>query len=64
MENKIKVYNTLSQKKEDLIPFEGKKVRMYVCGPTVYSSAHLGHARAAITFDVITRFLRKVGYKV
>ncbi|MGH7800561.1 MAG: cysteine--tRNA ligase [Thermodesulfobacteriota bacterium] len=64
MENKIKVYNTLSQKKEDLIPFEGKTVRMYVCGPTVYSSVHLGHARAAITFDVITRFLRKAGYKV
>src|SRR4030066_798845 len=64
MENKIKVYNTLSQRKEDLTPFDGKTVRMYVCGPTVYSSAHIGHARAAITFDVITRFLRKLGYKV
>ncbi|MCI0453861.1 MAG: cysteine--tRNA ligase [Candidatus Dadabacteria bacterium] len=64
MENKIKVYNTLSQQKEDLIPYNGKTVRIYACGPTVYSSAHLGHGRAAITFDVITRFLRKVGYKV
>jgi cysteinyl-tRNA synthetase len=64
MEKKIKVYNTLSQQKEDLIPYNGKTVRMYVCGPTVYSSAHLGHARAAVIFDVIARFLRKAGYKV
>src|ERR1700758_3548247 len=64
MEKKIKVYNTLSQKKEDLIPFDGKTIRMYVCGPTVYSSAHIGHARAAITFDVIQRFLKRIGYKV
>jgi cysteinyl-tRNA synthetase len=64
LETKIKVYNTLTQKKEDLIPFGGKKIRMYVCGPTVYSSAHLGHARAAVTFDVIQRFLKKVGYEV
>ncbi|HXV83150.1 MAG TPA: cysteine--tRNA ligase, partial [Candidatus Binatia bacterium] len=64
MEKKIRLYNTLTQKKEDLAPFEGKKVRMYVCGPTVYSSAHLGHARAAVTFDVIQRFLKKAGYDV
>lgn len=61
---KIKIYNTLSQKKEDLFPSDGKTIRMYVCGPTVYSSAHIGHARAAITFDVIQRFLKRVGYKV
>jgi cysteinyl-tRNA synthetase len=64
MEKKTKVYNTLSQKKEDLIPNNGNTIRMYVCGPTVYSSAHLGHARAAITFDIITRFLKRIGYKV
>jgi cysteinyl-tRNA synthetase len=64
MEKKVRIYNTLTQKKEDLIPFEGKKIRMYVCGPTVYSSAHLGHARAAVTFDVIQRFLKKLGYDV
>ncbi len=64
MEKKIRLYNTLTQRKEDLAPFEGKKVRIYVCGPTVYSSAHLGHARAAVTFDVIQRFLRKIGYEV
>lgn len=64
MEKKIRLYNTLTQKKEDLAPFEGKKVRIYVCGPTVYSSAHLGHARAAVTFDIIQRFLKKIGYDV
>jgi Cysteinyl-tRNA synthetase len=64
MEGKVRVYNTLTQKKEDLVPFNGNKVRMYVCGPTVYSSAHLGHARAAVTFDVIRRFLKKLGYRV
>ncbi|HEX3033820.1 MAG TPA: cysteine--tRNA ligase, partial [Thermodesulfobacteriota bacterium] len=64
MEKKIRIHNTLTQKKEDLVPFEGNKVRLYVCGPTVYSSAHLGHARAAVTFDVIQRFLRRIGYEV
>lgn len=64
MENKIRTYNTLLQKKEELVPFEGKKIRIYVCGPTVYSSAHLGHARSAVTFDVIQRFLKNVGYEV
>lgn len=64
MENQIRIYNTVSQKKEELVPFEGKKIRIYVCGPTVYSSAHLGHARAAVTFDVIQRFLKNVGYEV
>jgi cysteinyl-tRNA synthetase len=62
--DKVRIYNTVSQRKEELAPFEGKKVRIYVCGPTVYSSAHLGHARAAVTFDVIQRFLRHVGYEV
>ncbi|MER3445980.1 MAG: cysteine--tRNA ligase [Candidatus Dadabacteria bacterium] len=64
MEKRIRVFNTLSQKKDDLIPSDGRTVRMYVCGPTVYSSAHIGHARAAITFDVIQRFLKRIGYKV
>jgi len=64
IERKIRIFNTLSQKKEDFVPSDGRTVRMYVCGPTVYSSAHIGHGRAAITFDVIQRFLKKVGYKV
>jgi cysteinyl-tRNA synthetase len=64
IERKIRIFNTLSQKKEDFVPSDGRTVRMYVCGPTVYSSAHIGHGRAAITFDVIQWFLKRVGYKV
>jgi cysteinyl-tRNA synthetase len=61
---KITLYNTLTQKKEELAPYLQNKIKMYVCGPTVYSSAHLGHARAAVTFDVIERFLSHLGYDV
>ena len=64
MQHKVRIYNTLSAKKELLLPNEDNLIRMYVCGPTVYDSAHLGHARAAITFDIISRFLRYLGYKV
>ena len=60
----IKIYNSLSRKKETLVPFERNRVRMYVCGPTVYDSAHLGHARSAVSFDVIQRYLRHAGYDV
>lgn len=61
---RITIYNSLTQKKEELVPQEGKKIRMYACGPTVYDSAHLGHARSAVSFDIIQRFLRHVGYDV
>jgi cysteinyl-tRNA synthetase len=64
MSKKVMLYNTLSQKKEELVPYSQNKIKMYVCGPTVYSSAHLGHARAAVTFDVIERFLSHIGYEV
>ncbi len=64
MQHKVRIYNTLSAKKELLVPNEDNLIRMYVCGPTVYDSAHLGHARAAITFDIISRFLRYLGYTV
>ncbi len=64
MSKKVTLYNTLTQKKEELEPYEENKIKMYVCGPTVYSSAHLGHARAAVTFDVIERFLSYLGYEV
>ena len=61
---KINIYNTLTQQKEELIPKDGNKIRMYACGPTVYDSAHLGHARSAVSFDIIQRFLRYAGYDV
>ncbi len=60
----LQVFNTLSNKKEEFVPLDGKNVRMYACGPTVYDSSHLGHARMAIVWDVIQRYLRAVGYNV
>lgn len=64
MEHKLKVYNTLSRKKELFEPLNSPHVGMYVCGPTVYGDGHLGHARPAITFDVLFRFLKHLGYQV
>jgi cysteinyl-tRNA synthetase len=64
MENNLIVYNTLSRKKEKFEPMNPPFVGMYVCGPTVYGDAHLGHARPAVTFDLIFRYLLHIGYKV
>ena len=64
MENKLTIYNTLSRKKELFEPLNPPFVGMYVCGPTVYGDAHLGHARPAITFDLVFRYLRHLGYRV
>jgi cysteinyl-tRNA synthetase len=64
MSVELKVYNSLSRKKEVFVPLRAPYVGMYVCGPTVYGEAHLGHARSAITFDVIFRFLSHLNYKV
>ena len=58
------IYNTLSHQKELFKPITPDHVGMYVCGPTVYGDGHLGHARPAITFDVLYRYLRHIGYKV
>ena len=58
------IYNTLHRKKERFEPLHAPNVGMYVCGPTVYGDAHLGHARPAITFDILFRYLRHLGYKV
>jgi len=58
------IYNTLSRKKEIFEPLNPGHVGMYVCGPTVYGEAHLGHSRPAITFDVLFRYLMHLGYKV
>ena len=64
MEQKLLIYNTLSRSKELFKPLHAPHVGMYVCGPTVYGDPHLGHARPAITFDVLFRYLRHLGYKV
>ena len=64
MEHKLTIYNTLTRKKEQFVPVHNNLVGMYVCGPTVYGDAHLGHARPAITFDLLFRYLQKLGYKV
>jgi cysteinyl-tRNA synthetase len=60
----LKVFNTLTSQKEEFVPLDGKRVKMYACGPTVYDFSHLGHARMAITFDVVARYLRFAGYEV
>ena len=60
----LKVFNTLTRSKEEFKPLDPPHVGMYVCGPTVYGDAHLGHARAAITFDLLFRYLQHLGYKV
>ena len=60
----LKIYNSLSRSKQDFIPIEPGKVRMYVCGMTVYDYCHLGHARVMVVFDVINRWLRADGFAV
>jgi len=64
MEQNLVLYNTLSRKKEIFEALNAPLVGMYVCGPTVYGDAHLGHARPAITFDLLFRYLTHIGYKV
>lgn len=60
----IRIYNTLGGKKQQFEPINPGKVGMYVCGPTVYDSCHIGHARSVVVFDVIARYFRKRGYDV
>jgi cysteinyl-tRNA synthetase len=60
----LRIYNTLSRKKEKFTTLEPGKVRMYVCGPTVYATAHIGHAMSALVFDIIRRYLEYSGYNV
>ena len=60
----IRIYNTLNRKKEIFEPVKQGRVGMYVCGPTVYDSCHIGHARSILTFDVIARYLKASGFEV
>lgn len=64
MASKLTIFNTLDRKKELFEPLNPPFVGLYVCGPTVYGDAHLGHARPAITFDLLFRYLKYIGYKV
>lgn len=64
MQQNFVIYNTLTRRKELFKPLHAPQVGMYVCGPTVYGDPHLGHARPAITFDILFRYLKHQGYKV
>ena len=60
----IMIYNSLSRQKEEFVPLQEGRVHMYVCGPTVYDYPHMGHAKSYITFDIVVRYFRYLGYKV
>jgi len=60
----VKIYNTLTRKKEDFVPLNPGQVKMYVCGPTVYNFIHIGNARPLIVFDTVRRYLESRGYEV
>ena len=60
----LQLYNSLTRRKEEFKPLEEGKVGMYVCGPTVYGHAHLGHAKSYVSFDILLRYLRYLGYTV
>ena len=60
----MKIYNSITNSKVDFQPLKNDEVRIYVCGPTVYDNSHLGHARSAITFDLLRRLLEQLGKKV
>ena len=60
----MKIYNTMSREKEDFEPSNEKRIKLFVCGPTVYDDAHIGHARTYISFDIIKRYLEFKGFFV
>ncbi|MFH1716397.1 MAG: cysteine--tRNA ligase [Planctomycetota bacterium] len=61
---KLQLYNSLTRKKEEFEPLQAGRVGIYVCGPTVYGHAHLGHAKSYVSFDILVRYLRYLGYRV
>jgi len=60
----LELYNSLTRRKEEFNPLEEGRVGIYVCGPTVYGHAHLGHAKSYVSFDILVRYLRYLGYSV
>src|SRR5574343_153720 len=64
MKHNLKIYNTLTGTKDVFKPRKGRKVNIFVCGPTVYDYAHLGHAKLSITFDMFVKYLRSQKYDV
>ena len=64
MENKMKIYNTMTRKKEEFVPIDKNEIKMYSCGPTVYDYFHIGNARPFIIFDTMRRYLEYRGYNV
>jgi len=60
----LHVYNTLARRKEEFNPIRGKKVNVFVCGPTVYDDSHIGHGKTYVQFDVVVRYLRWKGFEV
>ena len=60
----MKIYNTLTGNKQEFIPLDGNKVKMYACGITVSGEAHIGHAYQALIYDIMRKFLEKLGYNV
>src|SRR5512137_3029470 len=60
----LRLYNSLTRRIEEFQPLHEGRVGMYVCGPTVYGHAHLGHAKSYVSFDVLARYLRYLGYRV
>ncbi len=61
---KIKIFNTLTGKKDSIIPLKRNKINMFVCGPTVYDFSHIGHARTYVIFDCFARYLKSLGFDV
>jgi cysteinyl-tRNA synthetase len=64
IKHQIKIYNTLTKKKDLIKPIKAKKINLFICGPTVYDFSHIGHARAYVTYDAIVKYLRFAGFKV
>src|SRR5436309_12019228 len=63
-ESSLRVYNTLTRSLDQFLPIHPGRVNMFVCGPTVYDSSHIGHAKTYVDYDIIARYLQRIGYSV